>query len=235
MTVNPWNRLPSRAPFILPEDQPAIDSFNSGLRDDDIGRVHLEIHPSPFVGNPEAPVVLLALSPHFNPKTVAKANTDEFIKPSLGNLAHRPVNVECPFFFLGLGLDYPGRLWWQKCLGHLIKAVGQPKVEKNIFCVDYFPYHVPAKFKHGQVRVPSQKYGFSLLKQAMERDAVILFLYKEARRLWSGYDAIPELHDYRRAYEPGSGGDGIIDEINFPQGFPVAVETLQKCCRCDPE
>ncbi len=60
---NPWQRLPLLKPFVLPEDKSPLSSFNASASDDFF--VHLELLPEPFLGSPNAPVVVLGLNPGF--------------------------------------------------------------------------------------------------------------------------------------------------------------------------
>lgn len=66
---NPWRSLPTKAPFVLDIDRDGIASFehrvNARGKTADYG-FHVELLPSPFIGNPRASVVLLSLNPGFS-------------------------------------------------------------------------------------------------------------------------------------------------------------------------
>lgn len=59
--VNPWISLPASALFVLSRDAEAIEAFNAGASESHA--IHLEVIPEPFIGLPDAPVVLLNLNP----------------------------------------------------------------------------------------------------------------------------------------------------------------------------
>lgn len=61
MTENPWFHLPEKPPFVVPKDKEQVLAFNSKAKPHHFLR--LDFIPEPFVGNPEAPVLLLANNP----------------------------------------------------------------------------------------------------------------------------------------------------------------------------
>ena len=61
MMSNPWGRLPCTAPFVLPEDKEEVLAFNKKVGEGHPAYLRLEVMPEPFVGKPDAPVVLLAV------------------------------------------------------------------------------------------------------------------------------------------------------------------------------
>lgn len=63
--VNPWNKLPMTAPFILSEDRAIVEGIN--LTAQPRKQVRLEVLPVPFLGSlAAANIVLLALNPGFD-------------------------------------------------------------------------------------------------------------------------------------------------------------------------
>lgn len=64
---NPWIQLLEAAPFVLPSDQPPIDAFNRRYLTNARRTLQLDIRPEPFIGNIEAPIVLLYLNPGYTP------------------------------------------------------------------------------------------------------------------------------------------------------------------------
>ena len=57
MTTNPWVDLPEESPFVLHGDAAAIARFNA--RANERHRIRLDVLPEPFIGRPDAPLVLL--------------------------------------------------------------------------------------------------------------------------------------------------------------------------------
>jgi hypothetical protein len=56
---NPWLQLPASPPFVLPADRPHIEAFNNRLRpNQERCRLDLSLYPAPWMGNPQAPLVV---------------------------------------------------------------------------------------------------------------------------------------------------------------------------------
>jgi hypothetical protein len=91
----------------------------------------------------------------------------------------------------------------------------------RLLSVEFSPYHSKS-FGHGHLRLPSQEYSFQLVKQAMQREALIVCM--RGQSLWFG--AIPELATYDRllnlrnprsaSLSPGNlnGFDQILAAVN---------------------
>jgi hypothetical protein len=85
--------------------------------------------------------------------------------------------------------------WWRRKLKHLIKHFGCKVVADSILNAVYFPYP-SVKYHRGTPDVPSQTYTFNLVKEAMKREAIIVFMRKGDNWL----NAIPELASYKRGF-----------------------------------
>src|SRR5688500_3058766 len=64
VTANPWLRLPDSGPYVLADDAEAVGRFNDKPNRKPIHllRIH-DLLPEPFIGSPDAPVVLLSNNP----------------------------------------------------------------------------------------------------------------------------------------------------------------------------
>lgn len=216
--------MPTRAPFVLPEDEPHIRSFNSSEQDDRF-RIHLEVPPEPFVGRPTAPVIVLNLNPGFEGTEEDSFQDQDFFRAHLANLAHD--REEWPFLWLDPRFpDNSGYRWWTKKLGPLILAVGQEQVAANLCCVEWFGYH-SRKFKQLSQLLPSQQYGFGMVELAVERGAVIVVLWGEGNfRRW--VQAVPTLEAYGRLFRLNSWQNPTISPNNCPGGWVSIVEALRQ-------
>jgi hypothetical protein len=123
-----------------------------------------------------------------------------------------------PHVHLAADLAYPGAAWWRSVVGHLTREVvdGVPLTPKRIagrlFAVQFFPYH-SRKFEHGLLRLPSQDFGFALVRLAIARDALVIVA--RGAKEWQG--AVPELARHpsvahlnapvNRALTPGNVGE----------------------------
>jgi len=169
---NPWAQLPKEAPFLLPHDAALIEGFN--LTAEDCFKVRAEIIPEPFLGNPDAPIVLLSHNPGFDEENDLPHHGDpNFAILSRANLLHKPINF--PLYLLDPTIARTK--YWEGKLRWLIERFDIPTVAHSVFCVEFFPYH-SERFDR-TIGVPSQQYSFSLVKQAITRGAVILILRGE--------------------------------------------------------
>jgi hypothetical protein len=133
--TNPWQRLPLQPPYVLPEDAPLIHAFNANANQDAV--IYLELIPEPYLGSPDAPVVLLSLNPGFSSDDPQHHQDPRFAERSRDNLLHR--KSEYPFFLLDPAITAPGNRWWTRRLGPLIREYGLETVAQRVLCVEYFP------------------------------------------------------------------------------------------------
>src|SRR5581483_4015290 len=70
--------------------------------------------------------------------------------------------------------------------------LGTLNLAKSILAIDHFPY-ASRKYAGGNLRLPSQGYGFWLVHRAIERDAVIVLTRGENRWLRD----VPKLREYK--------------------------------------
>src|SRR5688572_12169464 len=119
--ANPWRRLPSRPPYVLPEDRAAILSFNR--RASPITRIHTALLPEPFLGALEAHVVLLNLNPGYAPE-----NHRVHRRPSFSRTLRRTLrgsDQPYPFYYLDPEPHGGGYRWWRTRLGALTSATSE--------------------------------------------------------------------------------------------------------------
>lgn len=115
--LNPWSILPTIPPYILDLDKSEIDS--SKVKFNENTKLHFELLPEPFLGNPLAPVVLLNLNPGFSPDDITYHQQPKFIQLSRANLNHQLSDYS--FYLLNPRVSAPGRVWWDKKLRSLIR------------------------------------------------------------------------------------------------------------------
>ncbi|MFZ5532439.1 MAG: hypothetical protein ACOY5H_02730 [Pseudomonadota bacterium] len=78
-------------------------------------------------------------------------------------------------------------------MGHLTREVvddrrlTRQRIAARLLAVQFFPYHSQT-FDHGLLRLPSQDFGFALVRRAIARDALIIM---RGAKYWLG--AVPEL------------------------------------------
>ena len=199
---NPWHRLPDKPPFVLDEDKDAVLAFNEEARQK--GHPHalnLDIIPVPFVGRPDAPVVLLG-----NIAGAGDEHLDDYKKwPAYADRLHKNLlhqNLDCQFLPMGPDVDTlpPHKAWWNDKLKHLLDSFGngaaaESILARSLLAVEFFPYRSRSnEYHHEKLSLmSSQGYSQVLVYNAMENGAVIIIRYGKAK--W--FDAVRGLQTYR--------------------------------------
>ncbi len=217
---NPWLDLPAQPQYILPMDQAAVDDFNRTAADSH--RIHLDVFPEPFVGSPDAKIVLLALNPGYCDKDREVQAEPDFAEAYWKCLRFQPQDY--PFYYLGPRFHHtPGSQWWRSHLRSLIDDSSERTVAQNLLCIQVFPY---ASRKYAFPRpLPSLDYALTLLRAAIERQAHIVIM--RHARAWC--KVAPELDDYQlqsgRVYRLNSPLSVHITPRNCP-GYPAFRSAL---------
>jgi hypothetical protein len=214
---NPWTKLPSAPAFVLASDQHLINIHNGRAVEN--YKIVTEMYPEPYVGNPEADIVILNLNPGFDGENDLRQHQKNlpFIDLLKSNLNH--THLDYPFFYLDPTVsDTPGYRWWNKRLKTLLKSVGSKKLANSLLCLEFFPYH-SSKFNFNQV-LESQQYTFELLRKAIGRGATIICF----RALSKWLQAVPELAIYDNLYKLNSSQSVYLTYNNCPQGYNIILE-----------
>lgn len=220
---NPWLQLPKEPPFVLPCDADVIGQFNARQRRDEF-KIVLDEIPSPYIGDPESPIVFLNLNSACSPEESDSPQISQYRKIAQMNLFHQ--FGEYPFYVFDPSLEGTpsGYKWFYKRFSHLIHDSGKNEKElsKKIFLIEYFPYRSKNyRWKHGIL--PSQEYSISLVKKAIARRAIIVMM--RSKKLW--VNAVPELNEYPNLYILHSVRNVIISEKNLgSERFQAVIEKL---------
>jgi hypothetical protein len=183
--TNPWHHLPDEPPFVLPGDAGWIREFNKKASDDHKLCVD-ELLPEPFVGYEKAPVVVLGNNPGVGQFAPLKMESC-FATRMRANLLHQ--SSDYPFVFLAPDIHENLGVWWRFKLSGLFRhfcdeARATATLAQTILAIEHFPY--PSRRYGGGMGRPNlpleaQKYNFSLVREAMERNAVIVLTRGERR------------------------------------------------------
>jgi hypothetical protein len=165
---NPWICLPDTPPYVLDTDAEPIQTFNATANDR--SRVETELLPEPFVGRLDAPIFMLLLNPGVEGSEFVTHRDPTFIAAVRG--CHRQEETDYPQYFLAPNAVGPGVSWNRRVLKPLIAEFGLRAISQNVTLLEYFPYH-SVGFAHHRMRVPSQEFGFYVLREAVRRDCVI--------------------------------------------------------------
>lgn len=94
MNPNPWRSLPKAPPFLLPQDKVELQRFTATHPKYEL---RLDLLPEPFVGRPDAPLVLLGNNSGAKSEAAAAARkAPAFMRRMRKNLAHQ-LSAEFPF------------------------------------------------------------------------------------------------------------------------------------------
>jgi hypothetical protein len=218
MPPNPWLRLPSLKPFVLESDANLLQRFNETASEKH--KYDLSLFPEPFFGSLTAPVVILALNPGLSTQDAATHALPWFAEQALSSLAH--ALAPYPFLHLQPITKTPGGNWWAQRTRQLVCDLGFEVVSTRIACVQYMPYH-SQEYSARTPLLPSQQYGFFLVRQAIARGAEIVVL--RSLRLWMM--AVPELASYERVHIGRNPRAPYITKGNMKSAYEHIAERLR--------
>lgn len=226
---NPWLKVPAQPPYVLPEDRDGILRANARLTDADRKRYgyQLQLLPDPFIGDLNAPFVMVYLNPGYTPQRHPgtcnddwwHSNSVEFCEAYRKNFAQAPMGY--PFFFLDPQFrTSPAGIYWSDRLKELLHYCSREELAQKTLALEYFPYH--SESYRNLCSVPSQQFVIEQIQAAMDRAAEILVMRSETALR----TAIPELskHEYLRANSPQS---GYITRNNVP-GFDRIIDAIRR-------
>lgn len=186
---NPWIKVAKK------KKPPYIAACDNDMKVVKFPNIHTEILPQPYLGNVDsAKVICLLLNPGYSEAEGGiELNCQKFQQALSDNLdCTKPCLVHLNEYY-----DWTtGGKWLRRILKPLLKrGVTYEQLEHNFAIIEYFPYHSKTfNVKQGKP-LKSQLYGFDLVKQAIERGAIILIMRSETRWL----DAVPELVEYQKS------------------------------------
>ena len=189
---NPWGGLPKGPPFQLPIDAEAVEAYRrvgSVAADPERFDLHLELSPVPFIGSPEARLVILARSPSFADQDRDDFAESAFRYATMSNLTH---TADGPAFFtVDPKFEATSTYrWWYPKLRQLIADAGLDAVMEHVMCLQAFPYH--SRELAVDRDVPSQTYTRSLLLDRMKDGALVVGMMRQS--WWERI--VPDLQTY---------------------------------------
>lgn len=216
---NPWLRLPPRKPYVLDADRLIVEQHNDRIEAPE-KKFRLDLLPDPFIGDPNAPVVLLSMNPGFDPDDAKIHASPDFRRAIHRNLAHE--RTAFPFYYLDPAFkSSPGAKWWNRRLRHVIDACGLETVAAGVFCAELLPYHSEGSPGWRVVfrQLPSLQYTAQLVRDALARDAIVVGMRSKTKWL----EMVPELSAYDRTYWlRGHKTDRVPRNANIsPQTLPA--------------
>jgi hypothetical protein len=111
-----------------------------------------------------------------------------------------------------------------KHLGHLPRQFTLPELSRSLLNVVFFPY-ASEKYPRFKGTLPSQEFGFNLVREAMNHQALIVFF--RSPRKWE--EAIPELRAYPRRCEVSNFQNPTLNPGNLTAAeFQMVVDAIAK-------
>jgi hypothetical protein len=210
--LNPWTALPKRPPFVLPDDRPYVEAWNRtfGTQWERL-RLHLEVLPEPFAGPRDASVVTLGLNPGWSETSLldlAPRRRSALLWGNLGNDPALHIQPNLTEAFAGTA----GGVWGRRTMHALAvgSGLGFEELSRRMLSIEFHGYH-SVGWAALPVTLPSQRYGFDLLRSAIARGAIVVVL--RGLRIWEV--AVPSLQGYRRAYSTNSVRNASISARNL--------------------
>jgi len=227
---NPWQSFnPSLEEIKVHEsDLPYFLGFNKGMgaregndKEQYLLAEHLE--PFPYLGNPQANVLILMANPGINDKEKnPKFKMDpQKLEQNRQNLRHENLKS-----FKSRIHSPNNRIleseWLKPRVRELVQATSVDRVTRGIFLVNFHAYHsrswhpIPFTF-------PTQHYSFKLVSEAVSRNALIIM----SRNMLGWFTAIPNLFDHRNRIEFESTRSVYLSEGNLGRpNFTRVIEQL---------
>ena len=220
---NPWLALPDEPDYVLRDDLPYVNQFNSEQQHKPEYMLDLSLVPQPFLGNrKDAPLVVLRRNPNLK-----GGHKDGCVADAIrANMGPDPRQHR----LIGLLPKFDGtenaRWWREKCYELILAAnvagVSSEELATRILAVELHGYH-SAKAKTPRKEFPSQRYGFWLVKQAIDRGSTIVAA--SGRTQWER--GVPQLKRYEHLVTVSSPQAGTISRGNcVGDGFDRAVEAV---------
>ena len=215
--MSPWTHIPSSPPYVLECDHTFVEHFNQ-KRAKESTRIHTDLLPEPYFGNINARVVVLLLNPGVGTSDEQLHATEEFSSAlrsayaSTGGTKHLHLSAES---------QGAGSKWWARTCKALLEHLSKDQLADKLLTVEFSPYH-SRSFGHADYRLPSQDFGFELVKQAMSNDALIVCMRGE--RFW--YGAIPQLAKHGRLLHLRNPRSASLSPGNM-DGYKELLKALQ--------
>jgi hypothetical protein len=221
--MNPWIDIPDSPPYVLPIDQPHVREFNALDRVDANHCLQLDALPVPTLGFHNAPLVVLGRNPAYTSESAREEEgRADFRDALLANLQ------------TGVGALHPGLAdafadthcakWWGSTFHGVTRELSctTGHLANKVLAVEFHGYR-SASWSSLPVTLPSSWFGFGLVAQAMERDAVIVVL----RGLGDWEVAVPGLREYSRLVPNSHPRRSSISANTCGERFQLVLEAVR--------
>ncbi|MDO8339467.1 MAG: hypothetical protein Q7T16_02310 [Candidatus Burarchaeum sp.] len=232
---NPWIELvklyEEDGTCIHPLDKKKIDEINSQLEGKIDEKIQISQRPLPYLGNPyTANVLFLLLNPGYKEGGIGSGEHYELWKK---NILHE--DMDYPIYELDPEVRKNGsrsHRWFYVRLKQLFGKEdllkNAEKISKKICFVEYFPYHskkASSLWKYGGITLPTQEYGFELVRKAVERGAIIVIM--KGKKQW-----LKKICEYKSRIEyyqtTNAQGSSLTKDVVIRGVFPDDYNELRE-------
>jgi hypothetical protein len=169
---NPWLNFNISGDMVHQLDRDSFSLHNASVVAD--YKFLPQLAPEPWIGDPEAKLLVLLANPGATRGDVLgkkQEGADLINQLSIANLNHS-IKDYPHFFFNPILEGTDGHTWYKKRFGHLIEATSAQNVSKKVLSCELVPYH-SFSWKKPRVMPPTQSYTCEIVRNAIERGAVI--------------------------------------------------------------
>lgn len=175
--------------------------------------MQLDLLPEPYIGRPDAPVVLLRPGPGYTLDRSQLAANGYGREVWRRNLLHQPLDY--PFYALDPALTWSAQaIWWRRKLRQVLAVADERTVAGALLSVAAVPYHA-YRYPGSPGPLPSRSYSVALVEAAIDRNAIILI--SNLVRFW--HEAAPRLRGYPHLHIARVPRGGHITPGYYPEGF----------------
>lgn len=218
---NPWSDFFESEHMVHPDDEQIIKEHNESV--DRRYQFLLHLAPEPWVGNINSPLVVLYANPgatEFDLTGKTQYKAQEINSFARINLRQEPSLF--PHFFFSPKLEgTQGQKWYFKTFKGLLEKVSPLDISNKLLTCEIAPYH-SKNWKQPTVKIPTQSYTEYLVKEAMERRAVILI--HRGSKYW--LEQIELLNRYPLAFRPNSAQNPYVSKGNYPKAFDFILNAV---------
>jgi hypothetical protein len=218
---NPWLNFNISGDMVHQLDRDSFSLHNASVVAD--YKFLPQLAPEPWIGDPEAKLLVLLANPGATRGDVLgkkQEGADLINQLSIANLNHS-IKDYPHFFFNPILEGTDGHTWYKKRFGHLIEATSAQNVSKKVLSCELVPYH-SFSWKKPRVMPPTQSYTFEIVRNAIERGAVILI----GRGKADWFKNVPELYKYKRYFQPASAQCAYISPKNYGKNYREILSSI---------
>ena len=218
---NPWLNFNISGDMVHQLDRDSFSLHNASVVAD--YKFLPQLAPEPWIGDPEAKLLVLLANPGATRGDVLgkkQEGADLINQLSIANLNHS-IKDYPHFFFNPILEGTDGHTWYKKRFGHLIEATSAQNVSKKVLSCELVPYH-SFSWKKPRVMPPTQSYTFEIVRNAIERGAVILI----GRGKADWFKNVPELSKYKRYFQPASAQCAYISPKNYGKNYREILSSI---------